>query len=149
MAEFTKLRTIASTNGGSISMASNHRRSRLPEGVFVMSREPVSKDGLPRIGTVKAANDSGSAYPLRAGGDRDHDDSPPPWWASLGSENRKVVNVWVLAVSAFYSLVMISLLTAVLLGAYTPEGRNAVAAAPGAERSVLPQASASTGNIGK
>lgn len=137
-------------------MASNRQRSGLPEGVFVMGCEPLSKDtGLPRIGirgasTVEASNDSGSAYPSRAGGERDQDDSSAPWWASLGSDDHKVFNVWVLAMTAFYSLIMISLLAAVLLGVYTPEGRSAGAAAPGAEPGAVSQVSASTtGSLGK
>jgi hypothetical protein len=56
-------------------------------------------------------------------------------WASLDSDDRKVFNIWAARVAAFYSLLVISILGAILLGAYTPLGRKAVLVSRAIERS--------------
>jgi hypothetical protein len=70
-------------------------------------------------------------------------------WASLDSEDRKVFNIWAAGVAAFYSLLVISILGAILLGAYTPLGQKALLVSRAIERSSPELPAPETRNIGK
>ena len=54
---------------------------------------------------------------------------------AVDPDDRKVFNVWARWVTAFYSLLIISLLVAMRLGAHAPAGRETASAASTIERS--------------
>lgn len=54
---------------------------------------------------------------------------------ALDPDDRKVFNVWARWVTAFYSLLIMSLLVAMRLGAQVPAGRETASAASTIERS--------------
>jgi hypothetical protein len=136
MVELPELRTIANSNGGSTVMFSNGQRSNSPEGVLVLSCHTFSEEaGVPRKEAARASNDPGSESQERPGGYRDS----PAWsraagWTSQDPNEREVFNVWARSVAAFYSLIIISLLVAMSLGAHTPAGPKALSASAAMER---------------
>jgi hypothetical protein len=70
-------------------------------------------------------------------------------WASLDSDDRKVFNIWAARVAAFYSLLILSILGAILLGAYTPLGQKALLVSRAIERGSPELPAPETRSIGK
>jgi hypothetical protein len=76
-------------------------------------------------------------------------DSRAARWASLDSDDRKVFNIWAARVAAVYSLLIISLLGAILLGAYAPLGPKHLLASRAIERSSTGVPAPAPRSIGK
>jgi hypothetical protein len=120
---------------GSTMMISNRQRAEFPEGVLVLSGDTSAKETPPPVQVIKASNDSDPEPQQRSGGRSNPVASRAAQWASMNSNDREVFNIWARGVVAFYSLLIISLLVAVLLGAHAPAGGAAVSTASTMERS--------------
>jgi hypothetical protein len=128
MAELPELRNIASSNGGSTMTFSDCQRTNTSKGIFVLGSDTFSEQtGLPRRDAAVTSNDPGSESGQRSDGSR----RSPAWsraaqWASLDPDERAVFNVWAKSVATLYSLLILSLLTAMLLGVHAPAGPKAL-----------------------
>jgi hypothetical protein len=111
-------------------MISNRRGTALSEGLLVPSCDPSPKETSPQIPPVNASNASVSDRQHRSGAAR-----RAVQRTALDSDDRRVFNIWVRWVTAFYSLLIISLLVAMRLAAPAPAGMETVSAAPTIERS--------------
>ena len=130
---------------------SDCQRTNSSKGFFVLGSDTFSeRTGLPREEAAATPNDLGSESEQRAGGGR----RGPAWsraarWAPLDPDERAVFNVWAKSVAAFYSLLIISMLTTMLLGSHAPAGPKALplsaALEHGSPESSVPRA----GSIGK
>jgi hypothetical protein len=131
-------------------MRSNHRRSHGSEGIFVLSCDAFPKEtGLPGAEAARATNVLDSGRQVCSDSGRDAADGRGGRWASLDAHDREVFNIWAKRVTAFYSLLIISLVAAMLLGAYTPADRKLLAASPAMERSSPEMPAPITGRVGK
>jgi hypothetical protein len=70
-------------------------------------------------------------------------------WALLDSRDRQVFNGWALRVTAFYSVLIASLLMAIQLATDTPAGRRVLLASPSLERNSPELPVMRTGSISK
>ena len=126
---------------------SDCQRTNSSKGIFVLGSDTFSEQpGLPRREAAATPNDPGSESEQRAGGGR----RGPAWsraarWAPLDPDERAVFNVWAKSVAAFYSVLIISLLTAMLLGFHAPAGPLSAALEHGSAGLSVPRA----GSIGK
>jgi hypothetical protein len=151
MAELPELRNIANINGGSAMTLSDCQRTNSSKGIFVMGSDTFSgQTGLPRKEAAVTSNDSGSESEQRSGGSRrSFAWSRAAQWTSLDPDERAVFNVWAKSVAAFYSLLIISLLTAMLLGVHAPAGPKALPLSAALEHGSPGLSAARTGSIGK
>ena len=106
--------------------------------------------GLPRKEVARTSNDPGSETGQRSGGSR----RSPAWsraaqWTSLDPDERAVFHVWAKSVAAFYSLLVISLLTAMLLGVHAPAGPKALPLSAALEQGSPGLSVPRTASIGK
>jgi hypothetical protein len=69
--------------------------------------------------------------------------------ASLDSNDRAVFNTWARRVVAFYSLLVISLVAAMLLGNHTPTDQKLLAATSAIEKNSPAMPPPVTGSVGK
>jgi hypothetical protein len=147
MAEPAELRTIANTNGGAAIMSPSPQRSDFPEGVFVLNRDVFSGNkGAPG---AEPAGISVSGRQVNSASGVNPADSRGAHWASLDANDRKVFNIWARRVAAFYSLLMFSLVVAMLLNARMPAGRTFLATSPVVERNSPQMPAPKTGDAGK
>jgi hypothetical protein len=117
-------------------MFSNDPRSIFPEGVFVLSCNALHEEaGAPRAAAAVSpgesdpqAQDRAEAYGLTPAGTR------VARWALLQPDDRKVFNTWARWVAVFYSVIVVSLLAAILLGNHTSVGQQTLYASPVTER---------------
>jgi hypothetical protein len=151
MAELPELRDIASSNGGSTMMLSDCERTNSSKGIYVLGSDTFSgQTGLPRKEAAVTSNDPGSETGQRSDGSR----RGPAWsraaqWTSLDPDERAVFNVWAKSVAAFYSLLVISLLTAMLVGVYAPAGPKALPLSAALEHGSPELSVPRAGSIGK
>jgi hypothetical protein len=124
------------------------RRSRRlqAQGVFqqhghlIAQPEEASLHNLiPDIGETRSGG-----YPQRSAAARG-----APRWTSLDPDQRAVFNVWARSVVAFYSLLIISVLAAVLLGVHPSPGPKAVAAWAALDRTLADSSAPAPERIGK
>jgi hypothetical protein len=149
MAELPELRDIASSNGGSTMTFSDCQRANSSKGIFGPGSDTFSgQTGPPCKEAAVTSNDPGSAQRFEVSR------RGPAWsraaqWALLDPDERAVFNVWAKSVAAFYSLLIISMLTTMLLGSHAPAGPKALplsaALEHGSPESSVPRA----GSIGK
>jgi hypothetical protein len=151
MAELPELRDIAGSNGGSTMTFSDCQRTNTSKGIFVPGSDTFSgQTGLPRMEASVTSNDSGSETGQRSDGSR----RSPAWsravqWTSLDPDERAVFNVWAKSVAAFYSLLIASLLTAMLLGVHAPAGPKALPLSAALEHGSAGLSVPRAGSIGK
>jgi hypothetical protein len=151
MAEPPELRNIANINGGSAMTFSDCQDKNSSKGIFGMGSDTFSEQtALPRKEAAATSNDSGSEGEQRSDTTR----RSPAWsraaqWPSLDPDERAVFNVWAKSVVAFYSLLVISLLTAMLLGVHAPAGSKALPLSAALEHGSSGLSAPRTGSIGK
>jgi hypothetical protein len=114
-------------------MISNHQRPHLPPGTEAACASNILDSG-PQVRSASGQNAPGGR------GAR---------WASLDSNDRAVFNIWARRVTAFYSLLIISLVAAMLLGAHISADRKLLAASPAMELSSPEMPAPITGSVGK
>lgn len=73
----------------------------------------------------------------------------PNLTASLDPDDRAVFNIWARRVVAFYSLLIISLVAAMLLGNHTPTDQKLLAATSAIEKNSPAMPLPVTGSVGK
>lgn len=83
----------------------------------------------------------------RAGGSLDPADSRGARWASLNPDDRDVFNLWARGVLAFYSVIIVALLGAALLGVHPGGGKPATTSV--VERGSLDSSASGPGSAGK
>ena len=132
-------------------MLSDSQRTNSSKGIFVMGCDPFSgQTGLPRKEAAETSNDQDSETGQRAGGNRRSLlRSRAAQWTSLDPDERAVFHVWAKSVAAFYSLLIISLLTAMLLGVHAPAGPKALPLSAALEHGSPGLSVPRTGSIGK
>jgi hypothetical protein len=151
MAELPELRNIANINGGSAMTFSDCQRTNSSEGIFVMGSDTFSEQaGLLRKEAAVTSNGSGSESEQRSDSRR----RSPAWsraaqWASLDPDERAVFHVWAKSVAAFYSLLVVSLLTATLLGVHALAGPTALPLSAALEQGSAGLSVPRAGSIGK
>jgi hypothetical protein len=132
-------------------MFSDCQRTNSSKGIFVMGSDTFSEQtGLPRREPAVTSNGSGSESEQRAETCR----RSPAWsraaqWTSLDPDERAVFHVWAKSVAAFYSLLVISLLTAMLLGVHAPVGGKGLPLSAALEHGSPGLSVPRTGSIGK
>ena len=132
-------------------MLSDSQRTNSSKGIFVMGCDTFSgQTSLPRKEAAGTSNDHGSETGQSAGGNR----RSLAWsraaqWASLDPDERAVFHVWAKSVAALYSLLIISLLTAMLLGVHAPAGPKALPFSAALEHGSPGLSVPRTGSIGK
>jgi hypothetical protein len=130
---------------------SDCQRTNSSKGIFVLGSDTFSgQTGLPRMEATVTSNDSGSETGQRAGGSR----RSLAWsraaqWTSLDPDERAVFNVWAKSVAAFYSLLIVSLLTAMSLGVHAPAGPKALPLSAALEHGSAGLSVPRAGSIGK
>jgi hypothetical protein len=121
------------------------------QGIYVLGSDTFSgQTGLPREEAAVTSNDPGSKVGQRSDGSR----RSLAWsraaqWASLDPDERAVFHVWAKSVVAFYSLLIISLLTAMLLGVHAPAGPKSLPLSAALEHGSPGLSVPRAGSIGK
>lgn len=128
---------------------SDCQRTNTSRGIFVLGSDTFSdQTGLPRKEAAVTSNDSGSEQ--RSGASRRNLAwSRAAQWASLDPDERAVFHVWAKSVAALYSLLIISLLTAMLLGVHAPAGPKALPLSAALEHGSAGLSVPRAGSIGK
>jgi hypothetical protein len=130
MAERPELRNIANSNGGSAMRLSDSLRANSPEGVFVASGAANSVEtGLP---PANAATGRDVGRNAGARGRLQPTDGRAARLAAMSARDREIFNLWARRVGALYSLIIVALVTAMLLGSHSAAEQKAVATAPAA-----------------
>jgi hypothetical protein len=114
-------------------MSPSPQRSDFPEGAFVLNCDVLSRKNSRPV--TSAAGISVSRRRVNLASGASPADSRAARWTSLDANDRRVFNIWARRVAAFYSLLMFSLVVAMLLSAHMPAGRTFVAASPVVEQS--------------
>jgi hypothetical protein len=127
---------------------SESRRGEVSEDIFVIGSAPSSTGaGSP---FSAAAEIPGDRHPCSNQGDRlNCSDSRAAQWAAYDPQEREVFRTWARAVGAFYSLIIVALLAAMLLGARATSGPNALSAATTLQGSAAGAFASGAGIAGK
>jgi len=133
MAEFTELRNIANSSGGSVMRISDSRRASSSEGVFVLGGAAnTAETGRSAVAAANASADRDVDRQAGLRGSLDPADSRAARLAAMSAKDREVFNLWAGRVGVLYSLVIIGLVMAMLLVSHPSTEQKADAASPAA-----------------
>lgn len=129
-----------------MTMLSDCQGANSSQGIFILaniarSAEPVRPFAEAR--DISRVPD----HDVRAAGSFDPADSRGKRWASLNPDDQKVFNLWARGVLAFYSVIIIALLSAVLLGVHPGGGKPATTSV--VERGSLDSSASGPGSVNK
>ena len=132
-------------------MLSDCQQANSSKGVFVLDEAvlPAETTALHSGAMTRGSTTADRGGRARAGGSLDSADSRGARWASLSSGDREVFNRWAKWVIALYSVLILGMATAMLLGAHAAADRGAIASSLGAERAPADASASGPGRPGK